>query len=380
MTRAELVLKNVFRNRRRTFLTAASVAVSVCLLAVFCATYRYISAPPTPGSFDLVLMVGPRTSLMQPLPLSHGARIAALPGIAAISPLNMVDVIFGAEAKPLFALACDPAAMFKARPDWKLPEDQRQAFFNEKVALVASRRIAEPRGWKLGDRITLRSQGYSLTLELVLRGIYSSAEDESLMTFHWDYLNDTQGSPNKPGAFWVLAKTPEDVPRLMTEIDGMFRNTDAETRTQPMKQFVLDFLAMLGHVKLILLSVSAVVIFAVQLIVANTMGMSIRERTSELAVLRALGFRKRQVLGMLATESLAISITGAALGCLAAAGLLALTSGYQIGGAMPIYIQVDGPTLALTLAVAMVIGLLGTIVPAWHASRVNIAEALRFVG
>lgn len=380
MTRAGLVLKNVFRNRRRTVLTTVSVAVSVCLIAVFCATYRYISAPPTPGGFDLVLMVGPRTSLMQPLPLSHGARLRALRGIAAVSPLNMVDVVFGAEEKPLYAVACDPAAMFKVRPDWKLPEDQRQAFFSEKSALVASRRIAEPRGWKVNDRIALRSHGYNITLEFVLRGIYSSAEDESLMAFHWDYLNDTLGSPNTPGAFWVLAETPEDVPRLMTEIDGMFRNTDVETRTQPMKQFVLDFLAMLGNVKLILLGVSAVVVFAVLLIVANTMGMSIRERTSELAVLRALGFRKRQVLGMLTAESLAISISGAALGCLAAGGLLALTSGYQVGGAMPIYVQVDGYTLALTLAVAVAIGVLGTIVPAWHASHLNIAEALRFVG
>ncbi len=380
MTRAGLVVKNVFRNRRRTVLTTVSVAVSVCLIAVFCAAYRYISAPPTPGSFDLVLMVGPRTSLMQPLPLGHGPRIATLPGIAAISPLNMVDVLFGGEEKPLYAVACDPAAMFKVRPDWKLPGDQRRAFLMEKNALVASRRIAAPRGWKIDDQIALRSQGYNITLEFVLRGIYSSAEDESLMAFHWEYLNDTLGSPNTPGAFWVLAATPQDVPRLMTEIDDMFRNTDAETRTQPMKQFVLDFLGMLGNIKSILLGVSAVVVFAVLLIVANTMGMSIRERTSELAVLRALGFRKGQVLRMLTAESLAISILGAILGCAAAAGLLALTSGYQVGGAMPIYIQVDFPTLGLTLAVAALIGLVATVVPAWHASRASIAETLRFVG
>jgi putative ABC transport system permease protein len=380
MTRAGLVVKNVFRNRRRTVLTTVSVAVSVCLIAVFCAAYRYISAPPTPGSFDLVLMVGPRTSLMQPLPLSYGARIATLPGIVAISPLQMVDVLFGAEEKPLYALACDPAAIFKVRSDWKLPEEQRQAFLKEKNALVASRRIAGPRGWKVNDRIALRSQGYNIALEFVLRGIYSSAEDESLMAFHWEYLNDILGSPNKPGAFWVLAATPQDVPRLMTEIDGMFRNTDAETRTQPMKQFVLDFLGMLGNVKLILLAVSSVVIFAVLLIVANTVGMSIRERTTELALLRALGFRQLQILGMLTTESLAISISGAVLGCLIAAGLLALTAGYQVGGAMPIYIQVDGFTMSLTLAVAVAIGVLATIVPAWHASRLNIAEALRFMG
>jgi putative ABC transport system permease protein len=380
MTRPQLIARNLLRNRRRTLLTTGSVAASILLLEVFSATYRYIEAPPTPGSFDLVLMVGPQTSFMRPLPLSHGARLATLPGIAAVSPLNMVDVFYGGEEKPLWAVACDPATMFKVRPDWRLPEDQRQVFLHEKAALVASRRIAEARRWKIGDRIPLRSQGYDLTLELVLRGIYSSPEDETLMAFHWDFLNDIQGSPNKPGAFWVLSRTREEIPGLVSAIDAMFRNTDAETRTQPMKQFVLDFLALLGNVKLILMAVSAAVVFAVLLIVANTIGMSIRERTSELAVLRALGFRPREVLSMLTAESLAISLAGASIGCLLAWLLLRVAAGYQMGGMMPVYIQIDSATIGVALVVALTLTLASTLLPAYRAAHVNIAQALRFVG
>jgi len=379
MTRPQLIARNLLRNRRRTLLTTGSVAPSILLLEMFSATYRYIEAPPTPGSFDLVLMVVPRTSLMQPLRLSHGARLATLPGIAAVSPLNMVDVFYGAEEKPLWALACDPATMLKARPDWRLPEEQRQAFLNEKVALVAGRSIAEARKWKVGDRIFLRSPGYDLTLELVHRGIYSSAEDETLMALHRNFLNDIHGSPNKPGAFWVLSRTPEEVPRLMTAIDAMFRNTDAETRTQPMKQFVLDMLAMLGNVKLILMAVSAVV-FAVLLIVANAIGMSIRERTSELAVLRALGFRPRELLTMLTAETLAISLAGASIGCPLAWLLLRVAAGYQMGGMMPVYIQIDSATIGAALVVALALSLASTLLPAYQAAHVNIAQALRFVG
>ena len=380
MTRTGLVVRNLSRNLRRTLLTGGSVAISICLLASFCATYRYMQAPPTPGSFDLVLMVTSRTSLMGALPLRYAQRIARVPGVAAVTPINMVDALYGGEDKVFFALACDPDAIVQVRNDWRMPEDQRRAVREEKVALVCSRSAAKKHGWKLGDRIQLRSGGYNITLDLVLRGIYTSAEDESLMAFHWDYLNEVLGRPNKVGAFWVMARSAEDVPRIMQAVDGEFRNSDAETRTQPMKQFVLDLLSMLGNIKLILLGISAAVVFAVLLIVSNSMGMSIRERTAELAVMRALGFRTRQVLGMLTAESLAIGISGAALGCLTAAILFALASGYQMSGAMPLHIQIDAPTVGMALIVAVVISLASTLLPAYRASRIEIAQALRFVG
>jgi len=380
MTRAQLVVKNVLRNGRRTLITVASVAVSIFLLVIFSATSRYIDAPPGTDRFHLVLFVGPRTSLMVPLPLSYRERIARLPGVAAVTPVNWFDARYGSDDTFLASFACEPEFIFTLFPEWRLPPEQRQAFVNEKVALVAGRKWADKYGWKLGDHVTLRSPSYHVALDLILRGIYTSSEDETNLVFHWDYLNDALGSPNKPGAFWIMARTADDVPRLMKDIDALFRNADVETRTQTMKQFVLSFLAMLGNVKLILLSVSAAVVFAILLIVANTMAMSIRERTSELAVLRALGFRTRQVLGLLAAESLAISLSGAALGCLAAWVLFTLIRGYRIGGMMPTFVQLDAPTLGLALMVAVSISLLSTLIPAYRASRVNIAQALRFVG
>ena len=380
MTRGQFVTRNLLRNPRRTLLTTGSVAVSICLLASFFATYRYMQAPPAPGGFDLLLMVGSRTSLMGSLPLQYAQRISRLPGVAAVTPINMVDALYGGQDTLLFALACDPDAMFQVRNDWRMPEDQRRAFREEKAAFVCSRSTAAKYGWKLGDRIQLRSSGYHLTLDLVLRGIYASKDDESMMALHWDYLNDVQGRPNRPGAFWVQAQAAEDVPRLMQAIDGEFRNSDAETRTQPMKQFILDFLSMLGNIKLILLGISGAVVFAVLLIVANSMGMSIRERTAELAVLRALGFRTGQVLGMLTAESLAIAVSGAAAGCAVAALLFFLASGYRVGGAMPIYVQVDAPTVAAGFVTAVAVGLVSTLLPAYRASRIEIAQALRSVG
>jgi len=147
-----------------------------------------------------------------------------------------------------------------------------------------------------------------------------------------------------------------------------------------MGQWMLDLLAMVGNVKLIVLSVSAAMIFAVLLVVANSMGMSIRERTAELAILRVLGFRPKQLLALLAAESLTVSLAGALVGCLAAGTAFTLIGGYRIGGAMPIYIQVDLATVGMVLTVAIGIGLSSTLVPAYGALGHNLAQALRFVG
>jgi len=379
MSRPQLLIKNLRRNRRRTILTFLSIAISITLLTAFCATYRYFDAPLMPAEFRLVLMVTARASMMTPLPLSYGERIARLPGVAAVTPINMVDGLYGGQDDLLFALASEPAAFFKVYSDWRLPEDQRAAYLRERTAALAGRRTALKYGWRLGDRIHLRSPGYHVDLDLVLRGIYM-AEDESLLGFHWDCLNEALGRPDKPGGYWVRARTEAEVPRLMQTIDNQFRNGEMETRTQPMGQWVLDLLAMIGNVKLIVLSISAAMVFAILLVVANTMGMSIRERTAELAILRVLGFKPKHLLALLAAEALTVSVAGALAGSLTAGTIFALLGGYRVGGAMPIYISVDAVTVAVVLGVAIAIGLCSTLLPAYRSSRMSIADALRYVG
>jgi len=379
VTEYHFIIRNLFRNARRTLLTAGSVAISILLLVILGATYRYLNAPPGVDRFSLTLVVMPRTSLMVPMPMSYRDRIARLRGVEAVTPLNWFDGHYGPENTSLPAFACDPDVVLRIF-DWQMPEDQRRAFVKERMALLAGQSVAQKYGWRIGDHIHLSSPNYRVSLDLVLRGIYRSADDETSLAFHWDYLNEALGKPNTPGAFWVLAHRREDVPRLTTEIDALFRNQEVETRTQTMKQFVLSFLAMLGNVKLILLSISAAAVFAILLVVANTMAMSVRERTSELAVIRALGFRTQQVLSLLTAESLALSLVGAGVGSGAAWMLLRLIRGYRIGGMMPIFIQVDLATLLLAFVVAVAIGLSSTFVPAYRASRLNIAQALRFVG
>jgi len=359
----------------------ASVGVSICLLATLLATYRFIYVAPAADNLRLVLFVEPRTMPdMTPLPLSYVKRIARLPGVAAVTPLDWFHAYYSQPDNIVPAFACDPEALFKIFPDWQFPVGQREAFLREKTAVVAGRRTAEKYRWKIGDHITLHGDDPPVSLEFVLRGVYSTPNDETLLAFHWDYLNDALGRRNLPGRIWVLAPTEEEVPGLIRRVDGEFRNSELETRTETMKQFTLNFLATLGNVKLILLGLSAAVVFAVLLIVANTMAMSIRERTVEIAVLRTLGYRTRQVLALLFVESLAMTVVGSVLGCGVAATLLHIVAGYPIGGYMPANVRLDVPTLVLVSCVAVLLSLWSTALPAYRASRLNIAQALRFAG
>jgi putative ABC transport system permease protein len=313
--------------------------------------------------------------------MSYWQRIAKIPGVEGVTPFVTFDAHYGGEDAFMAAYPTEPEAFFKIFSDMRVPDEQRRAYINEKTALLAGRKVVQEHGWKIGDHISLSSPAHKVTMELVLRAIYTvEGGDESILAFHWDYFNDLWPNKDKGAVFWVVARTIEDAPRVMKEIDAMFRNADVETMTQTMMQFSLDFIAGLGKVKLILLGVSGAVVFAVLLIVANTMAMSIRERTLELAVLRALGFRSPQLLGLLTAESVVISLTGAGAGCLTTWLLFKLIAGYHLAGWIPIFIPISFETAGTVIGVAISISLLSTLVPALRATRVSIAQALRFVG
>ncbi|MGD0012456.1 MAG: FtsX-like permease family protein [Terriglobia bacterium] len=378
-----LVLRNAVRNRRRSLLTAASVAVSFALLVIFFAAYRFLESPPASTSerSHLVLIVAASTSPIQPMPISYRSRIERLEGVRAVTQVFWFDARYKNEDTVIASLSLDPQSLFTFFPDWQLSPLEKQQFMHEKVAAIAGRSTANKYGWKVGDRIHVSSPNYfGVGVDLILRGIYDSNEEHSYLVFHWDYLNDVLGSPNVTGQFWILANSADLMPSLMKTVDAQFRNETVQTRTQTVKQFVLNFISWLGNVKLILVSVSGAVVFAVLLIVANTMAMSIRERTTELAVLRALGFRTKTLLTLLTAESLVISLLGVSAGCLAAWAICRAVAGYALGGGLLVNLEIGLTGGLSALGVAILTSLLSTLVPAYRASRMSIAEALRYTG
>jgi putative ABC transport system permease protein len=301
--------------------------------------------------------------------------------VAAVTQVFWFDARYKNEDTVIASLSLDPEQIFTFFPDWELPADQRAQFLREKVAAIAARSLVNKYGWKIGDHIYVSSPSYfGVGVDLILRGIYESKEEQSYLVFHWDYLNEALGSPNVTGQFWILSEKAESMPGLMKRVDEQFRNEPVQTLTQTVKQVALNFLSWLGNVKLLLASMSGAVAFAVVLIVANSVAMSIRERTSKLAILRALGYVNRQVIALLAAESLVICLSGAIVGSLGAWVISRILAGYPVGGGLLVNLTVGVPGTLLALGAATLIALLSTLIPALKASRISIAEALRFVG
>jgi putative ABC transport system permease protein len=212
-----------------------------------------------------------------------------------------------------------------------------------------------------------------------LRGIFTGGPEDQLW-FHWEYLNESIGRLNQVGLYWVRLDKPENASRVGQAIDQMFRNTDDETKTESLSAFLLNFIAMLGNVRLIILIVGSAVTFAILLVVANTMAMSIRERVSEAAVMRSLGFRAGHILGLFVGESMLVTLAGTLVGVGGAKLLSNALALSQITQFVFADMRMRPETLAFCSGLALFIALLASGWPAYRAARVNIAEALRYTG
>lgn len=381
-----LAFKNTLRNRRRSFLTISSIAVSLCLLGVLIAMYHAMFfGEQTPGQ-ALRLVVRHRVSLAQPIPVSYEAKVKAVPGVKEVSVWNWFGGTYkdNRDQRNFFArLGVEPKPFLKIRTQMQMPEDQRRAFLTDRTGCVISKDLAEKLNLKLGDRVTLVGDIYPVTLELKLVGIFEDPDANQTMFFNYDYLRDALplGRRNYISVIAVLADSPEDVPRIAKAVDTMFENSSPPTKTESEQQFALSFVSFLGNIKLFLLSICAAVTFTILLVSGNTMAMSVRERIKEVGVLKTLGFTNGAILGMIVGEALCIAVIGGLLGLVLASLLTAVVGKAGEGMIGQLHgLSITPSTALLCLGVAALIGIISSFVPAWNAARTNILDSLRFSG
>jgi putative ABC transport system permease protein len=308
-------------------------------------------------------------------------KIREIPGVVAVVPSTWFNGIYK-DQKPenFFArFATDPDEFFKVFRDLKMPEDQIKDWQRDRQGAIVSDSLAQKYGWKLGDRIVIQGDIYPVNLELYIRGIYHSDPDFKSLYFNTKYLEESVSFiKGQVGTFDILADKPSDVSKIASAVDDMFRNSPAPTKTESEKAFGLEFVAMLGNVKAFILSICGAVLFATLLVSANTIAMSIRERTREVAVLKTLGFTKLGVLALFVGEAVALSIVGGLVGaCLGRA----MVFGFSQAPQMTFFPLKMTPAIWLmALGVSALVGLLSAAIPSYHASQVNIVDGLRHIG
>src|SRR5579863_9060735 len=317
MTLSRFVTKNAFRNKRRSTLTVLSIAFSLLLLTLMMTIWRAFYLDQGSAESSERLVVRHRVSLTFNLPGYYREKIRAIPGVVSVVPISWFGGIYK-DQKPenFFAqFGTDPDEFFKTFRDLDMPADQITAWQRDRQGVIVDSSLAQKYGWKLGDRIVLQGTIYPVNLELNVRGIYHSNPDNKSVYFNAKYVEEAVDFfKGRAGTFSILAASPGDVSKIATAIDDMFRNSPQPTKSESEKAFGLEFVAMMGNVKAFILSICSAVLFATLLVSANTMAMSIRERTREVAVLKTVGFTRQGVLALFVSEAVALSLAGGLLG------------------------------------------------------------------
>jgi putative ABC transport system permease protein len=378
-----LLARNLFRNKLRTLLTTSSIGASIFLVSTLMTVLDELTSPPETPDSALRLVVRHKISLFNTLPTSYREKIAAVDGVEAVIGSMWFGGLFnhnGTEVG-LAQFASDTDDFFRVYPDIIVPDEQKEAFLQDRSGALVGKVVADRFGWQLGQTIHTGSNLFPTEMELKIRAIYQGGGDEGgSIYFHWDYFNETLDDRGVTGTFTIRASSAEMLSAIAEDVDGLFKNSMAPTKTETEKAFIMGFVSMLGNVQFLISSICLAVIFAVSLVAANTMAMSIRERVREIGILKTLGFRKAQVLGLLLSESLFLAMSGAGLGALSARLIFQYVPMQAISNGFIQNFEVQFSTIAVCILIGAVIGLLAAGLPAWQAARRPTLEALQSVG
>lgn len=378
------IWRNLKRNKIRSALTILSVGFSLALMTVL---HGYMAMQGVWGQeaekkHRIVVMNSQGFSGM--VPIAYVDRVRGIAGIHAATPYAWYGGNYKDEKMPFAQFGCDPKAVFNVWDEFTIDPQQLEEFQKTRNGCVVDRRVAEKRGWKIGERIPLQGTFYRFNLDLVLCGTFDTPQNTESLWFNWLYLDEGLQAVNAPrtgnaGTIFARVAQAESMASISQKIDERFASSDNPTRTQTEAAFAQMFTDMLGNVRAYIQNIGLAVVFSLSLVAANAMAMSMRERTTEIAVLKAIGFSRRRVLVTILGEACSITLLGGLLGIVIGCSCLELL--HRLSSQfMPISVfEMLGPWLVYLLATAAGIGLVSGIVPAVRAAQLSVIDGLRRV-
>jgi len=381
----KLLLKNAFRHKLRTMLTMVGLIVAISAFGLLRTVVDawYAGAD---GTSNTRLITRSAIAVGSPLPLYYADRIKKIEGVTGVTWVNWFGGIY-IDRRNFFArFAVDGNSYFAMYPEYILSEEEKSAFMADRQGAIVGRKLAQRFGWKVGDTIPLSGTVYPGNWNFNIRGIYHGTDartDESLMMMHYGLLAESvrkrlgNAMASQVGIYMVNIKDPGRASAISQEIDALFRNSVAETRTETEKAFQLGIVSMSEAILMAVRAVSFVVILIIMAVMANTMTMTARERLAEYATLKALGFSPAFVVKLLFGESLMIAAIGGAIG-IAATFPLALGFLHQTNDIFKVF-EVSQTTMIYQGIAALVVGLISAAWPAWKMSNIDIVQGLRHV-
>jgi putative ABC transport system permease protein len=382
----KLIFKNVFRAKLRTALTITGLIVAIVAFGLLQTVVDawYAGANASSGTR---LVTRNAISLVFPMPVYYRERMRSVEGVKSVSYSQWFGGIYKEPQNFFPQFAIDHTNYLEMYPEFIIKPDELLAFKRDRQGAMVGRKLADQFGWKIGDVIPIRGTIFAGNWQFTIRGIFDG-KDETTITrqffMHWDYINEDikRRFPRRGdqiGAFNIEINDASRAADISKEIDGLFRNSLAETLTETEKAFQLGFVAQSEAIVVAIRTVSFVVIFIIMAVVANTMAMTARERIAEYATLKALGFSPFYVAALVFGEAMVLSLVGAGLGILLTFPMAQGFANSPAGAAFAVF-AVSPDTLKLQIACAIVVGVVASLVPSWRSARVKIVDGLRHVG
>jgi len=378
-----LVWSNLKRKKMRSILTLLSIMVAFMLFGYLAAIKQGFSQGIDVAGADR-LIVRHKISIIQMLPDAYEARIERIDGVEDAVHQTWFGGIYQKPSNFFAQMPVKPEEFLEMYPEFLLSEEEKQAWLSTRSGAIAGRGIADRFGWKVGDRIPLAAtiwmrKGGESTWEFDLVGIYDGAEkgtDTSQFLFRYDFFDESRLEQMRGMVSWYAVRVadPDQAAEVAKLIDMEFANSPAETKAEPEGAFVQGFANQVGNIGFIMMSIVAAVFFTILLVAGNTMAYAVRERTNELAVLKAIGFSDQSVLGLVLGESLLLTFMGGGIGLGLAWALVSM--GDPTNGALPVF-YLPAQDLLTGIVLIGLMGLVAGILPALQAQRLQIADALR---
>jgi putative ABC transport system permease protein len=376
-----LVLKNLFRSKRRTILTVLSIAVSLFIFSALVSLPTVANHVLADSASSVRIACRTKMGRAYPLPEAYKAKIAATPHVVAVTPDNFFGGIYHEVSDQFPNIAVDPEQVDVMWPDWGFSPGGIDAFKKLRTACLVADGTMKRFHLNVGQQIQLRGAGYyPVNVSLTIVGTIAKGPAPSFLVFRRDYLEEIEGRPGRVDNFWVRADSSRAVPQIIEAVNSQFTNSSAETQCDSEAVFLGGIIGRFRMFFMLARILGLIVVVTIGLVAANAAAMSIRERRNEIAVMRSMGFRSPLILRLLVAESVVTALAGCLLGCGAAFALLKVFSvTSDVLGPFVGAVQIPPAVLLQTLIAAILIGLLSSYVPARSAVRRNIVDALRMV-
>lgn len=379
------IWRNATRNKLRSSLTILSVGFSLALMTVL---YGFLAMQDDWSKQAKVynrIVVMNKQGFAGKLPIAYVERVRQAEGVKAAVPYTWFGGMYKDDKMPFAQFGTDSREAFNVWSEFQIAPEQLAAWQKNRRGCVVDRRFAENRGWEIGEQIPIKGTIYPFDLELELVGIFETPKPVESLWFHWDYLEEglkqksALQQAGNAGMIFAKAESASVIPAICQAIDDRYASSDNPTRTQTEAAFAQMFADMMGNIQAYIRNIGLAVMFSLTLVAGNAMAMSMRERTTEVAVLKAIGFSRSRVLNMILGESCLIAAVGGLLGLAVGGGFLQLLH-KGVSQMFPLsFWDMAGPWMLWIIGIAAGIGLVSGVIPAIRAAQLSVVDGLRRV-